>query len=752
MGISGLLPLLKSIHRPTELKKYAGETFGIDGYGWLHRGAVACALELAQGKPTRKYVDFAMHRVRMFKYFGVTPYLVFDGDFLPSKAKTEASRAKRREESKKIGLELLRAGKPSQAYAELQKAIDVTPEMARHLIEELKKADVPYVVAPYEADSQLVYLERQGLISGIVSEDSDLLVFGAKRLLTKMDQHGQCVEINRRDFCAVREISLTGWTDTEFRHMAIFSGCDYLAGVNNIGLKTAYRLIRKHKTPERVIKMLRFEGKHQVPDTYLADFKQAELTFLHQRVFCPRKQDIVLLTEPESSVNVDDMPFIGAPVPTELARSIAAGEINPITKERIVAPRSPGKRRISQTLAPASGPPRSLGKPINEYFKDKAARRIPLGEMDPNCFAIEPDNTSSTATEEAPRPIVFPLPRPYVEGVEEGTTSPARPYTSKARVLRRQSEPISKILGLDFGENRRRTAGPAIQVYQDPISSNRPPKKARLCEDAALGEVARSTPEKSKFFSSRKQKTPAPKKSDQLLMSDDSIEEAFRSLPDFDSKRSGRHAEPVDDIAIFQELSPEKPKETVLPAQPAADCHDKNDEDVEVPASSPTQHRPTKDHNPAPSMTPLGDLLRGFRTTRHARAPASSTGCPRRHRASSKRDAQEHSPEKRHNPDVDAFAAHRGPRCATWKAGARVINPPPLLSRSSSKRLDDLPVNPAFVPLPKVDVEEVEALNRPLGSEDQMIPESDGESDAVADGPLASAPGRRFDMSKFLYS
>jgi hypothetical protein len=54
---TGLLPLLKSIHRPTELKKYAGETFGIDGYGWLHRGAIACALELAQGKPTRKQVQ-----------------------------------------------------------------------------------------------------------------------------------------------------------------------------------------------------------------------------------------------------------------------------------------------------------------------------------------------------------------------------------------------------------------------------------------------------------------------------------------------------------------------------------------------------------------------------------------------------------------------------------------------------------------------------------------------------------------------
>ena len=50
----GLLPLLKSIQRPIELKKYAGETLGVDAYGWLHRGAISCAVELAQGKPTRK--------------------------------------------------------------------------------------------------------------------------------------------------------------------------------------------------------------------------------------------------------------------------------------------------------------------------------------------------------------------------------------------------------------------------------------------------------------------------------------------------------------------------------------------------------------------------------------------------------------------------------------------------------------------------------------------------------------------------
>jgi hypothetical protein len=52
----GLLPLLKSIHKPCSLKKFAGQTIGVDAYGWLHRGTAACAIELALDKPTTKYV------------------------------------------------------------------------------------------------------------------------------------------------------------------------------------------------------------------------------------------------------------------------------------------------------------------------------------------------------------------------------------------------------------------------------------------------------------------------------------------------------------------------------------------------------------------------------------------------------------------------------------------------------------------------------------------------------------------------
>lgn len=712
-----------------------------------------------------RYVDFALHRVRMFKHFGVTPYLVFDGDFLPSKAKTEESREKRREECMKTGLALLKAGKPSQAHAELQKAIDVTPEMARHLIEGLKKEEVPFIVAPYEADAQLVYLERQGIISGIVSEDSDLLVFGAKRLLTKMDQHGQCIEINRKDFCLVREIFLTGWTDNEFRHMAIFSGCDYLSAVNNIGLKTAYRLLREHKTPDRVIKMLRFKGKHKVPVNYLEEFKQAELTFLYQRVFCPKKQDIVYLTEPDASVDIESMPFIGAPVETEIARAIAVGDVNPITKKRIILPPSPGKRRISQTLAPATVPSKRLGKPINEYFADK--RRIPLGEMDPNCFSIDPDRNNG-ATSEASRPIVFPLPRPYVEGAEE-SSAPTRRYTTITGPLRRRSEPISSILNSmssQSSESRRRTTGSLIPVHQDAGFSTRPPKKARLCDDLPDLEGAKETSEKSKFFSSTKQ-AKATKKVDPILMSDDSIDEAFMSLPDFDNwqpqqlaRRSG-----ASEITIFEEAATVMAAKHAAPAEP--DIEEPDDEvndEIEVPASSPVQKRPaeTASHSKPTSARPIGELIRGFsyetarprtRFSHGLATPASSVQSTATSRNASTSASKSTTPSHSGTP-LSTPLQRLGAR-AMQCGHSRAVPSIPRMSKSGSERRISVlsaSVNPVFIPLPKVDLEEVEALNAPVGSEDQLLPSSDGENEHEDKERGYLAPNRRFDLSQFRYS
>lgn len=54
MQVLGLHGLLKSIQRPCNLKKFSGQTLGVDTYGWLHRGIVACALDLVLDRPTTK--------------------------------------------------------------------------------------------------------------------------------------------------------------------------------------------------------------------------------------------------------------------------------------------------------------------------------------------------------------------------------------------------------------------------------------------------------------------------------------------------------------------------------------------------------------------------------------------------------------------------------------------------------------------------------------------------------------------------
>lgn len=73
--------------------------------------------------------------------------------------------------------------------------------------------------------------------------------------------------------------------------------------------------------------------------------------------------------------------------------------------------------------------------------------------------------------------------------------------------------------------------------------------------------------------------------------------------------------------------------------------------------------------------------------------------------------------------------------------------PPQPRTKIGKENAKGLPANPSFVPLPKVDVAEVEALNRQCGSEDHMVPDSDGEAEEEAE-----LPARKLDLSRFAFS
>jgi exonuclease-1 len=48
MGITGLLPILKSIARRVHVSEYTREKVAIDGYSWLHMGAYDCSKDICE--------------------------------------------------------------------------------------------------------------------------------------------------------------------------------------------------------------------------------------------------------------------------------------------------------------------------------------------------------------------------------------------------------------------------------------------------------------------------------------------------------------------------------------------------------------------------------------------------------------------------------------------------------------------------------------------------------------------------------
>lgn len=71
-------------------------------------------------------------------------------------------------------------------------------------------------------------------------------------VIFKLEKDGSCVSIDANRFGDVRELDMIGWSDLQFRRMAMLSGCDYLPSIPGIGLKKAHRMLRRYKTVDKV--------------------------------------------------------------------------------------------------------------------------------------------------------------------------------------------------------------------------------------------------------------------------------------------------------------------------------------------------------------------------------------------------------------------------------------------------------------------------------------------------------------------
>jgi len=178
---------------------FRGETIAIDAMGWLHRASYTCALELALNFPTDRFLYTIMGFLKTVLAAGIKPVLVFDGASPPLKSDESSRRQELRQDAVRRGIEVLEENADVvKASEQFQRAISVDSFMIKQFQALLRRESIPFIVAPYEADAQIALLYARKVVTAAISEDSDLLALGVRRLITKLDKNGDATLVDLR--------------------------------------------------------------------------------------------------------------------------------------------------------------------------------------------------------------------------------------------------------------------------------------------------------------------------------------------------------------------------------------------------------------------------------------------------------------------------------------------------------------------------------------------------------------------------
>lgn len=105
----------------------------------------------------------------------------------------------------------------------------------------LRLFGIPYITAPMEAEAQCAELVSLGLVDGVITDDSDVFLFGAQRVYKNMFNQSKTVELFLQTDLE-RELGLD--RDTLIR-LAYLLGSDYTEGLSGAGPVVAMELLKE---------------------------------------------------------------------------------------------------------------------------------------------------------------------------------------------------------------------------------------------------------------------------------------------------------------------------------------------------------------------------------------------------------------------------------------------------------------------------------------------------------------------------
>lgn len=129
-----------------------------------------------------------------------------------------------------------------------QQIIDICPDDYNHVRKLFDILRVPYLTAIGEAEKMCAKLSIDNLVDAVLSEDTDVLAYGASNFISKIDTYQDtCMLINYDHMLALIDI-----TQHQFLDLCIMCGTDYNDNIPKVGSHTAFKHLLVHKSIEEI--------------------------------------------------------------------------------------------------------------------------------------------------------------------------------------------------------------------------------------------------------------------------------------------------------------------------------------------------------------------------------------------------------------------------------------------------------------------------------------------------------------------
>lgn len=284
MGIKKMLKFL-NINYPEIIKKIndnelEGKRIAIDISILLYQVVIAIRNSGAdmfnnQGEISSHILGLFNKTINLLK-LNIIPIYVFDGKPSEFKSNTINNRKdfKQKAIDKLNNTDIITEDDKIKYF---KRSVYITKAQINECIELLEIMGIPYIIAPEEADSQCAELVKCGLADGVLTEDMDIMTFGAKKIYRNLTSYKKdTLTISMDDVLNVLDINYD-----QFIELCLLFGCDYCEYLNDMKPEDIYKYFSKNKNFIDTINNIKKDG-HNINDS--SDYLQYKNYFINAPV------------------------------------------------------------------------------------------------------------------------------------------------------------------------------------------------------------------------------------------------------------------------------------------------------------------------------------------------------------------------------------------------------------------------------------------------------------------------------------